>query len=317
MATSKIFFHFFTVSVAFSCLLTVTTEASSTPKRRHITVDVTGKLGDYKRIQDAVDSVPSGNSDPVFIRVEPGTYREKVVVPADKQYITLSGRKANVTVVTWGDSGDIHNSATVTVFASNFVVRYITLQNSHGEGSKAVALRVTGDKAAFYGCRILSYQDTLLDESGRHYYKNCYIEGGTDFIFGNAASRFEKCHLHSISEGDGAITAQRRESATENTGFYFLFCKVTGLKSCLLGRPWGPYSRVVFAYSYMSSVVLPYGWDDWGKPKRRRTVYYGEYGCFGPGANRSKRVDWSRSLTQDEAELFTSLRMIDGTQWLE
>lgn len=65
------------------------------------------------------------------------------------------------------------------------------LQNTNGPGAKAVALRVSGDRAAFYGCRILSFQDTLLDDTGRHYYSNCYIEGGTDFICGNANSFFE------------------------------------------------------------------------------------------------------------------------------
>lgn len=54
-----------------------------------------------------------------------------------------------------------------------------------------MGLRVSGDRAAFYACRIISYQDTLLDDAGRHYYRNCYIEGGTDFICGSAASLFE------------------------------------------------------------------------------------------------------------------------------
>lgn len=64
-------------------------------------------------------------------------------------------------------------------------------QNTFGKGRQAVALRVSGDRAAFYGCRILSYQDTLLDDGGRHYFSNCYIEGATDFIFGNATSLYE------------------------------------------------------------------------------------------------------------------------------
>lgn len=54
-----------------------------------------------------------------------------------------------------------------------------------------MALKVKGDRGAFYSCRIQSYQDTLLDDSGRHYYNNCYIEGAVDFIFGSAASLYE------------------------------------------------------------------------------------------------------------------------------
>lgn len=72
------------------------------------------------------------------------------------------------------------------------------MQNTYGSGAKAVALRVAGDRAAFYACRILSYQDTLLDESGRHFYSNCYIEGATDFVCGNAASLFKVLPVNQV-----------------------------------------------------------------------------------------------------------------------
>lgn len=54
-----------------------------------------------------------------------------------------------------------------------------------------MALRVSADNAAFVGCRFLGAQDTLYDHSGRHYYKDCYIQGSVDFIFGNALSLYE------------------------------------------------------------------------------------------------------------------------------
>lgn len=94
-------------------------------------------------------------------------------------------------------------------------------------------------------------------------------------IFVAGVGRFlQKCHLHSVSEGTGAITAQRRQSPSEDTGFTFLGCKVTGVKTALLGRPWGPYSRVVFAFSYMSGAILPEGWDDWGDSSKQRFIFY-------------------------------------------
>lgn len=78
--------------------------------------------------------------------------------------------------------------------------------------------------------------------------------------------------MNSISTNGGAMTAQRRSSEGENTGFTFFACKVTGVGrgSLTLGRPWGPYSRVVFAFSYMSGSVLPSGWDDWGISSNQR-----------------------------------------------
>lgn len=58
-------------------------------------------------------------------------------------------------------------------------------------GKQAVAFRISADTAAFLGCRFLGAQDTLYDHLGRHYYKDCYIEGSVDFIFGNGLSLFE------------------------------------------------------------------------------------------------------------------------------
>ncbi|KAL3734167.1 hypothetical protein ACJRO7_023503 [Eucalyptus globulus] len=281
---------------------------------RLILVDPSGK-GNFRKIQDAIDAVPSNNSELVFIRVEPGTYREKLVVPADKPFITLSGKKASSTIITGDDSGDIFGSPTVSVLASDFVGRYLTIQNTYGSGAKAVALRVSGDRVAFSACRITSHQDTLLDDVGRHYYSNCYIEGDVDFIFGNAASLFQKCHINSVSQGGGFITAQHRASSLENTGFVFLGCTITGLTNTFLGRPWGPYSRVVFALSYMSSAVLPQGWDDWGDSTKQRTAYYGQYECYGPGADTSKRVPWSRVLTGEEVLPLLTTDMVNQQSW--
>ncbi|CAN1255782.1 Putative pectinesterase 11, partial [Linum perenne] len=164
----------------------------------------------------------------------------------------------------------------------------------------AVALRVSGDKAAFHDCRILSYQDTLLDDRGSHYYRNCYIEGAIDFICGK----------------NGSITAHDKDSESEKTGFVFLGCKVTGVGTTLLGRAWGSYSRVVYAYSYLGSTILPIGWSDWGDKSKQRTVFYGEYKNYGPGANRSKRAAWSKKLEIDEVSGFLSKDMIGGKSWI-
>ncbi|CAN1269740.1 Putative pectinesterase 11 [Linum perenne] len=174
------------------------------------------------------------------------------------------------------------------------------MQNTYGRGGKAVALRVSGDRAAFYGCRILSYQDTLLDDTGSHYYSNCYIQGATDFI----------------SENKGSITAQHRDLESDETGYIFLGCKITATGPTFLGRPWGSYSRVVYAYSYMASNILSAGWSDWGDNTKQSTAFYAEYKNYGPGANKSKRVAWSKKLSIEEASLFLSKKMIGGRSWI-
>ncbi|KAF4371027.1 hypothetical protein G4B88_002956 [Cannabis sativa] len=200
-------------------------------------VDQSGK-GDFTKIQDAINAVPSNNNELVFILVKPGIYKEKIVVPADKPYITISGTKPSLTIITWNDGGDIFDSPTFSVLASDFVARFLTIENTFGSSGKAVALRVSGDKAAFYGCRIVSFQDTLLDD-----------------------------------------TAQRRQSPSEETGFVFLGCNISGVRTAF-------------------------------------TVYYGQYKCYGRGAVMSKRVEYGRNLTSLEAEPFLTKDFIGAKAWI-
>ncbi|CAL4975122.1 unnamed protein product [Urochloa decumbens] len=282
-----------------------------------LTVDQSGR-GDHRRIQDAIDAAPAnGSAGSVVIRIKAGVYREKVVV--DKPCITLVGTSASSTVITWNESWVAAESPTVSVLAPDFIAKRLTFQNTFGTSGPAVAMRVAGDRAAFYGCTFLSFQDTLLDDMGRHYYRGCYIQGGTDFVFGNAKALFDKCHLHSTSLGGGAFTAHMRSCESEDTGFCFVGCKLTGLGvgTSILGRPRGPYSRVVFALSYMSSTVRPEGWDDWiSDPAKQRTPFYGQYQCYGEGSKTDGRVAWSHDLSQAEAAPFITKVWVGGQDWL-
>lgn len=59
------------------------------------------------------------------------------------------------------------------------------------KGEQAVALRISGTKAAFYNSSFYGSQDTLYDHKGLHYFKNCVIQGSVDFIFGYGRSLYE------------------------------------------------------------------------------------------------------------------------------
>ncbi|CAL9072101.1 unnamed protein product, partial [Musa textilis] len=235
--------------------------------------------------------------------------------------------------VQWGDTAETlgptgqpigtFNSATFAVNAPYFTAKNITFKNTTpvpppgAMGKQAVALRVSADAATFLGCDILGAQDTLYDHFGRHYYKDCYIEGSVDFIFGNALSLYEGCHVHAVARNYGAVTAQNRMNLLEDTGFSFVRCKVTGSGALYLGRAWGTFSRVIFAYTYMDAIIVPRGWYNWGDPNREMTVFYGQYKCSGPGARYAGRVSWSRELTDEEAKPFITLSFIDGSEWVK
>ncbi|KAE8675023.1 putative pectinesterase 53 [Hibiscus syriacus] len=233
-----------------------------------ITVDKNPAAGDFTKIQDAIDSLPFINLVRVVIKVHAGVYSEKVNIPALKSFITIQGAGADKTIVQWGDTAQTpgpngqplgtYGSATFAVNSPYFIAKNITFKNTApvpppgAVGKQAVAFRISADTATFFGCRFLGAQDTLYDHFGRHYYKERYIDG-SGFHLWQCSLPFE--------------------------------CKVSGSGGLYLGRAWGPFSRVDFAYTYMDNIILPKGWYNWGDPNREMTVFYGQYNCTGPGAS--------------------------------
>ncbi|KAI5056638.1 hypothetical protein GOP47_0028456 [Adiantum capillus-veneris] len=321
-----------------SCLATSTviTRNTSVVEAQHIFVASNGS-GNFTTLQAAIDSIPKHNQIPTLICIAAGKYREKVIIPKTKDLITLIGDSSgNGTVIVWNDTAATINpetdhplrtfySPTVAVNAEFFVARNVIFENDapppeRGEvGGQAVALRITGDYAAFYNCKFLGHQDTLYDQKGRHYFKNCFIQGSVDFIFGNGRSLYKECYVRALDPGYesvGSVTAQKRGATKFDSGFAFLQCNLTGDNNVYLGRAWGKNSRVVFAYTWMDDIVVPQGWNNWGVPGRERTVFYAEFECSGPGANNSTRVPWARQLTTQEAQPFLSIAFVNGETWL-
>ncbi|KAG9443708.1 hypothetical protein H6P81_015048 [Aristolochia fimbriata] len=289
-----------------------------------ITVSKDG-TGDFGTITDAVNSIPHGNSRRTVIKIGRGVYREKITVDVTKPFVTFYGEPDAMPTVSFDGRAAQYgtwNSATVGVNSHYFMAVNIIFENTApmptqgAEGAQAVAMRISGNKAAFYNCRFYGYQDTLLDDRGKHYFKNCYIRGLVDFIFGNGRSHYEDCELHSVASGETAITAQARESAAEQSGFVFVHCRVTGTGKAYLGRAWKPSSRVVFAYTYMDQVVDPKGWDSDGVKEREKSVFYAEYKSSGPGWNAASRVNYGLELTGEQVEPFISMSFISADTWL-
>ncbi|XP_043717875.1 putative pectinesterase 52 [Telopea speciosissima] len=185
---------------------------------------------------------------------------------------------------------------------------------------QALAASIQGNKIFFYDCSFISVQDTLFDCSGLHYFKNCYIEGAVDFIFGNGQSIYEDCNINVTAWLYGAIpgyiTAQKREWITESTGFVFKSCNIYGSGPAYLGRAYGPYSRVVFYECQLSNIVVPEGWDAWNYKGQEYSITYEEVDNYGPGSDTSMRVPWINKLNANEVDQLVSMSFIDADSWL-
>uniref|UniRef100_A0A7N0SWU7 Pectinesterase n=1 Tax=Kalanchoe fedtschenkoi TaxID=63787 RepID=A0A7N0SWU7_KALFE len=281
--------------------------------------------GDFGTVGEALESIPEGGGRRWVVAIGGGEYWEKITVGRRKPYVTLYGKAWDKPVINYNgtaaDYGTV-NSATFAVESEYFVAVNIVFKNSAPEpdgkrrGAQAVALRISGDKAAFYGCKFIGFQDTLCDDRGRHFFHKCHIQGTVDFIFGNGRSIYMDTTIKSVARRTGVITAQGRDKPEDSGGYTFVRCNITGSGRVLLGRAWRRRSRVVIAHSYMGGLVDPPGWSDFGQPGRDRTVFYGEYKNWGPGADMSRRVDYARRLSDEEARRFLRAGFIDGTAWI-
>ncbi|XP_018455913.1 putative pectinesterase 10 [Raphanus sativus] len=300
---------------------------------------VVGQSGetDFKTVQAAIDSIPSGNNNWIKIHLKNGIYVEKIVIPIQKQKIIIQGNNPSEVIVQYNDAGQADSSGPIVVNAEYFVAINVTFKNSynsrtslvpHKEIKVAPSIVLMADKAWFYGCSFISVQDTLADFVGRHYFKNCYIEGAIDFIWGGGQSIYEKCVIYvkgvtkdeSVKSGAlmaGFITAQGRQSEQDTSGFVFKYCTIKGDGKAYLGRAYRDYSRVVFYATSMSNVIVPQGWDAWHYKGKEDKITFAEVNCTGEGANKQGRVEWDKNLSdRDIAPLVKTKTFISGDGWM-
>jgi len=309
----------------------------------HITVSADGH-GDYMTLQEAINACPDySHKEITRILVRKGVYEEEVVIPHNKFRLYIKGEDAAQTVITYGKYAKAtwpgrdfavgtSGSATIYIHASYITFEDITFENSAGEGkdiAQAVAVFTDGDFLFFNRCRFIGNQDTLYTygrygkDGGikRNYYKDCYIEGTTDFIFGPSICYFEGCTLH--SKKNSYVTAASTLKG-QKYGYVFRNCTLTaapGVDKCYLGRPWGAYARTVFIECELGSHIVADGWHDWekeGKPNTKKNSYYAEYGNTGPGA-AGPRVKWSHTLRAKDLKNYTFEKVMfqkeDGIIW--
>ncbi|KQB43513.1 pectate lyase [Flavobacterium aquidurense] len=271
--------------------------------------------GDFTKIQDAIYACPAFPYEKVTIYVKNGIYNEKVRIPEWNTKVVLQGESKEQTIITFDDNfskiGLGRNSTfytpAVLVEGDDFTALNLTIKNTSGDKGQAIALSVVANRAKILNCNILGNQDTLYlsGKEAKQYFKDCYIEGTTDFIFGSATALFENCEIHSIKSS--YITAA---STPEGTPFGFVFkdCKLTAepsATSVYLGRPWRIYAKTVYINCEMGKHIKPEGWENWSKPEAEKNALYAEYNCKGEGFQPTKRVIWSHQLSKKEAQKYT------------
>jgi len=277
--------------------------------------------GEFTSIQKAINSVRDLGPGEALIKVKSGIYNEKIIIPSSKHLITIEGEDRENTIVTNDDfSGKLNpltneklttfDSFTFLVAGDNVKIFNLTVQNSACNKGQAVALHVEGDRFVMKNSKILGCQDTLYaaKDNSRQYYENCYIEGTTDFIFGQAIAVFKDCEIKSLA--DSYITAAATSKENE-FGFVFFNCHLTakeGVSKVFLGRPWRPFAKSVFIETTMENHILPEGWNPWKGdnmfPDKEKTAFYAEFGSTGKGANAEKRVEWSHQLSKKEMKKY-------------
>lgn len=290
--------------------------------------------GDYSTIQDAIDAVAEGAE--ATIKVKAGTYEGMVKVgtrqkPSTKK-ISLIGEGMDNTIITAangknniGNGKDVRDYATVAVFAPDFYAQDICMRNTGGAAAgPALALHLDGDRGTFYRCKIAGYQDThRTKKETRSYYKDCVIEGATDYIYSGGTAWFENCTLNSV--GNGYITAPEditiyttAENGTQIwLGFIFNNCTVTkntGVSSVCLGRCWeAEKCGSMFLNCNLNNIIKAAGWETMGGNDGTKS-YYAEYKSMNGTelADVSNRIGWSHQLTDADYQKVNTWAKVDA-----
>ncbi|MEO8178647.1 MAG: pectinesterase family protein [Deltaproteobacteria bacterium] len=259
--------------------------------------------GTHASVQAAVTAaVTAGGTARRFIEVAAGTYRELVCVPSGAPPLTLysvnadasqtvvvfdnySGKakaagesanpcSANLNGTTFGTSG----SATFAAFAAEFQAKNLSFVNDTNEATatgtavQAVAFLAQGDRQIYENVRVLGNQDSLFVKTPnvttvvRAYFKGCYVEGDTDFIFGRATFVLDGCTIRSLTSrtAGGVVLAPSTDSRNP---FGILVTRSTfegdamaGASSTSLGRAWDESQADVATYTAnVQTGVFPNG----------------------------------------------------------
>ena len=152
------------------------------------------------------------------------------------------------------------------------------------------------------------FLSTVMPETGVQLYAKSYIEGATDFIFGQTGQAwFEQCDIRVPSTTLGYITASGRSS--DDSSYYVINNSTVAAAdgadvpsgAMYLGRPWEDYARVAFQETDLSDIINSAGWSVWETDDANTEhVSFGEYDNSGAGSEGT-RASFSTKLSEPVA----------------
>lgn len=311
--------HFFFIAALLASLSASAAGKYDNPDTLFVARDGTAE---FRNVADAIEVCRAFMEYHKVIFVKKGTYKEKIIIPSWLDNIEIVGEDAENTIITYDDHANIRllgtekamgtfRTYTMKIEGNGITIKNITIENNAAKLGQAVALHTEGDRITFIGCRFLGNQDTIYTGKGgtRLFFKDCYIEGTTDFIFGPSTAWFEQCVIK--SKTNSYVTAASTPKDVE-FGYVFNKCKLIADENATkvyLGRPWRPYAYTLFMNCEMGAHITPVGWHNWGNADNEKTARYLEYNNTGEGASNAQRVAWSRQLTKKEAKDITPERV--------
>jgi len=183
---------------------------------------------------------------------------------------------------------------------------------------RACVIFIEADQSEFKDCQFLSSQDTMFtgNNTEHTYFKNCVIEGTTDYICGDGSAVFDSCTLSMYGYGDkvasGSIIVASK--ALSQLGYLFNNCKVVktsypginkGITKTYFARPWRADSKVVFLNTEVedANTIAPAGFTSMSNVTPAKAKYY-EYNTHladGTKVSTSSRAAGVNKMTDEEA----------------
>jgi unsaturated rhamnogalacturonyl hydrolase len=233
---------------------------------RTIVVDVTGK-GDFRTVQEALNSLSDQSASPRHILIRKGVYNEKIFI--EKNNIVLEGEDKEQTVLTFSlardawrcDHRDDWGVATLNLRGNDITLENLTIQNSFGfdntgeltiacaadsathqkkigrEGHQMALRSFTTTRLKVINCNLKAYGGDTVSPwnpaDGLFYFKDCVMEGGVDFYCPRGWAFAENCRF--IAH-DGPACIWHDGSVNPDSKTVLKDCSFSGYDGFKLGR---------------------------------------------------------------------------------